>query len=382
MINIQHSIINAQLSPLCNPIQQKYTMNVKNSPSGAGGLQYKFSQASTTVYFDASFAQLGKLVDKQHTIIITDENIAAAHAVKLKGWKTIVLKAGEEYKVQATVDNIIHQLIMLEADRKTTLVGMGGGVITDITGYVASVYMRGIAVGFVPTSLLAMVDASIGGKNGIDAGIYKNMVGVIRQPDFLLYDTSLLKTLPDAEWQNGFAEIIKHACIKDAAMFSLLEKNDLASFQKNKKLIASLVERNARIKIKVVQKDEFEKGERKMLNYGHTLGHALENQYQLTHGHAVSIGMAYAAAISRQLTGFTQTEKLVKVIHQYGLPAFTKFDKEKVFAVLKMDKKRERKDINYILLEKIGKGVIKSIPLKKLENIINNIKMPLQGLGV
>jgi 3-dehydroquinate synthase len=352
-------------------------MDLKHSPSGVGGIQYKFSHASTAVYFDASFAQLAKLVDKKNTIILTDENIFAAHTAKLKGWKTIVLKAGEEYKVQATADNIIHQLIQLEADRKTTLVGIGGGVITDITGYVASVYMRGIAFGFVPSSLLAMVDASIGGKNGIDAGVYKNMIGIIRQPNFLLYDVSLLKSLPDAEWQNGFAEIIKHACIKDAAMFSLLEKNDLAAFQKNKKMIASLVERNARIKIKVVQKDEFEKGERKLLNYGHTLGHALENQYQLSHGHAVSIGMAYAAEISKQLAGFTQTERLVKVIHQYGLPAFTKFDKKKVFAVLKMDKKRERKDINYILLEKIGKGVIKSIPLKELESIINKFKMPI-----
>ncbi|MEP7277945.1 MAG: 3-dehydroquinate synthase [Bacteroidota bacterium] len=333
-------------------------------------IQFKFSQSATTVYFDASFAQLAKLVDKKNTIIITDEHIFSAQAAKLKGWKTIVLKAGEEYKVQATVDLILHRLIELEADRKTTLVGLGGGVVTDITGYVASVYMRGIAFGFVPGSLLAMVDASIGGKNGIDAGLYKNMVGVIRQPNFLLYDISLLKSLPEAEWQNGFAEIIKHACIKDAAMFSLLEKNNLAAFRKNKKLVAALVERNARIKIKVVQKDEFEKADRKLLNYGHTLGHALENLYQLSHGHAVSIGMAYAAEISRQVNGFAQKDRLVKLIHQYGLPAFTKFNKEQVFAVLKMDKKRERKDISYILLEKIGKGVIKSIPLSKLEHMI------------
>jgi len=343
-------------------------------------LKFTFSQASTRVYFDGSLAQLGKLVDKKNTVVITDENIAAAHAAKLKGWKIIVLKPGEEYKVQATVDSIIQQLIQLEADRKTTLVGIGGGVVTDITGYVASVYMRGISFGFVPTSVLAMVDASIGGKNGIDAGVYKNMVGVIRQPNFLLYDVSLLKSLPVAEWQNGFAEIIKHACIKDAAMFNLLEKNNLAAFQKNRKLMAALVARNARIKIKVVQQDEFEKAERRLLNYGHTLGHALENQYQLSHGHAISIGMAYAAEISRQLTGFAQTERLVNLIHQYGLPAFTPFDKEKVFRVLKMDKKRERKDINYILLEKIGRGVVKSIPLKQLESIIYKLKTPFSQI--
>jgi len=343
-------------------------------------LKFTFSQASTRVYFDGSLAQLAKLVDKKNAVVITDENIAAAHAAKLKGWKIIVLKAGEEYKVQATVDSIIQQLIQLEADRKTTLVGIGGGVVTDITGYVASVYMRGISFGFVPSSVLAMVDASIGGKNGIDAGVYKNMVGVIRQPNFLLYDVSLLKSLPDAEWQNGFAEIIKHACIKDAAMFRLLENNDLAVFQKNRRLMADLVARNARIKIKVVQQDEFEKAERRLLNYGHTLGHALENQYQLSHGHAVSIGMAYAAEISRQLTGFAQTERLVNLIHRYGLPAFTDFDKEKVFTVLKMDKKRERKDVNYILLEKIGRGVVKSIPLKQLESIIYKLKTPFSQI--
>jgi len=332
--------------------------------------RYQFSSSSTDFYFDTSLSQLGKLVNKQQAVIITDDNVYKAHASKLKGWNTIVLKPGEEYKVQATVDSIVEQLIAMEADRKTTLIGLGGGVITDITGYTASVYMRGLSFGFIPTTLLAMVDASIGGKNGIDVGVYKNMVGVIRQPKFLLYDVSLLKTLPDAEWRNGFAEIIKHACIKDAPLFSLLEKNDLAAFQKSKKLLSALVERNAHIKGKVVQRDEFEKGERRLLNYGHTLGHALENQYELSHGQAVAIGMTYAAEISERLNGFKQAERVVKVIGQYGLPTYASFDKKKVFSVLKMDKKRERKDIHYILLEKIGKGIVQSIPLQQLEKNI------------
>ena len=146
------------------------------------------------------------------------------------------VKSGEEYKVQATVDTIIEQLIAMEADRKTTLVGIGGGVVTDITGYVASVYMRGITFGFVPTTFLAMVDASIGGKNGIDVGVYKNMVGIIRQPSFILHDLIFLNTLPQSEWENGFAEIIKHACIKDAAMFRELETNSLKKYQDGKKI--------------------------------------------------------------------------------------------------------------------------------------------------
>jgi len=335
--------------------------------------RYQFSTSTTDFYFDASLSQLGKLVNKQQAIIITDDNIYKAHAAKLKGWNTIVLKPGEEYKVQATIDSIIEQLIEMEADRKTTLVGLGGGVITDITGYTASVYMRGLSFGFVPTSLLAMVDAAIGGKNGIDVGVYKNMVGIIRQPKFLLYDVSLLKSLPEAEWQNGFAEIIKHACIKDAALFSILEKNDLPGFQKNKKLLSALVERNANIKSKVVQRDEFEKGERRLLNYGHTLGHALENQYELSHGQAVAIGMTYAAEISERLAGFKQAERVVQLIGRYGLPTYASFDKKKAFAVLKMDKKRERKDIHYILLSKIGKGIVQPIPLQQLEKTIQEL---------
>jgi len=267
---------------------------------------------------------------------------------------------------------VIEQLIEMEADRKTTLVGVGGGVITDITGYVASVYMRGLRFGFVPTSILAMVDASIGGKNGIDVGVYKNMVGMIRQPSFILHDLIFLNTLPQTEWENGFAEIIKHACIKDVAMFKQLEENSFKTYQDRKKSVFELIQRNAILKTKVVQQDEFEKGERRLLNFGHTLGHALENQYELLHGQAISIGMTYACHISEQLMGFKQTEKVVNVLEKYGLPTYASFNKQKVFDVLKMDKKREKKEMNYVLLEKIGKGVVKQIDLKRLEQIISD----------
>ena len=149
-------------------------------------LQYKFSGKTTSYYFDADFSTLQKLVDPKETVLITDENIFRSHQKKFGGWNTIVINAGEAYKVQATVDSVIEQLIGMGADRKTFLVGVGGGVVTDITGYVAAIYMRGISFGFVPSSILAMVDASIGGKNGIDIGVYKNLLGTIRQPEFLL----------------------------------------------------------------------------------------------------------------------------------------------------------------------------------------------------
>jgi 3-dehydroquinate synthase len=328
-----------------------------------------FPGKTVQYYFDASFDHLQKIVDKEKVVLITDEHVFSAHQKKFKGWNTIVLKPGEAYKVQQTVDMIIDQLIEMGADRKTILVGVGGGVITDITGYVAGIFMRGIDVGYVPTSLLAMVDAAIGGKNGIDVGVYKNMVGLIRQPSFLLYDYSFLKTLPVAEWQNGFAEIIKHACIKDAAMFKELQQHRLSDYQKDLSLLKKLIERNVMLKTKVVLSDEREQGERKLLNFGHTLGHAIENMYELSHGQAISIGMTYATIISQQLKGFKDTDSVVDLLANYGLPTFAGFDAKKAFKVLQKDKKKNDVSIHYILLEKTGKAVVQPLLFIQLKEI-------------
>ncbi|MBL0335094.1 MAG: 3-dehydroquinate synthase [Chitinophagaceae bacterium] len=334
---------------------------------------YRFTDSRVDFHFGSSFTQLEKITDPRRTILITDEHVHAAHTARFRNWNTIVLKAGEEYKIQSTADSIIEQLIEMEADRSFTLVGIGGGVVTDITGYVASVYMRGIRFGFMPSTVLAMVDASIGGKNGIDVGVYKNMAGLIRQPAFILYDMQLLKSLPDNEWINGFAEIIKHAAIRDAAMFRELESGSLDKFRARPSVMATLVERNAGIKIKVVQKDEFEKGDRRLLNFGHTLGHALENQYELSHGQAVSIGMVFAADLSAALLGFKETSRVEALVGKYELPARAAFDKKKVFSVLRMDKKREREQMNFVLLQKVGKAVVHPVPLRNLESIINQL---------
>ncbi len=329
-----------------------------------------FSSGKVNFYFDAKFTQLNELTGKKQTVIITDENVYAAHEKKFKGWNAIVLKAGEQYKIQETVNSIIDQLIAFGADRKTWLVGIGGGVVTDLTGYVAATYMRGLRFGFVPTSILAMVDAAIGGKNGIDIGVYKNLVGTIRQPSFLLYDYSFLKSLPQSEWINGFAEIIKHACIKSVRMFNELSERSLDYYQKNKAALSRLIYENASVKIKVVKEDEFEQGERRLLNFGHTLGHAIENQYALPHGHAISIGMVEACKIAKQLNGFKQGYKVEQVLAQYALPVQYSYNKQQAIEVLKMDKKKENLFMNYILLEKIGKGVVTPIPVKELSLII------------
>ena len=330
----------------------------------------KFSSSTVSFVLDGKFAAIDKMVDKSNAFFITDENVYALHEKKFKGKKTIVIPSGEEHKHQATVDFIIEALLNFGATRQAILIGVGGGVVTDMVGYVAGVYLRGVAVGFVPTTILAMVDASIGGKNGIDVGLYKNMVGLIRQPSFLLYDIDFLKTLPIHQWENGFAEIIKHAAIKDAKMMKELASHNLSYYQKNKKALQLLIEKNVQIKVKVVQKDEFEKGDRKLLNFGHTLGHAIENEHALLHGHAISIGMVYASKISQVLQGFNETGLLVDTLKKYGLPTSMSFNIEQAMQIMQKDKKNASAGMQYVLLKKIGQAVYETVPMKSLEKLI------------
>lgn len=334
---------------------------------------FQFSRKATEFYFDGSLSELGTLAKERQLFVVTDEKIFAKHKLKFKGLTTILLPPGEQSKTQATVDKALLELIEAGAERKSLIVGVGGGVVTDMTGYMASVYMRGVAFGFVPTSILAMVDAAIGGKNGIDVGLYKNMVGTINQPEFLLYDNSLLKTLPAEEWSNGFAEIIKHACIKDAPMFKQLGEHKISDYKKDATLLSALIKRNVLIKAKVVQADEFEEGERKLLNFGHTLGHAIENMLQVKHGEAIAIGMVAASVFSEKLTGFKSTKKVVGMFERYGLPTNAAFEKDKAFSIIQKDKKKENKGMNYVLLEKIGKGVVKQVAISDLKKMLEEL---------
>jgi 3-dehydroquinate synthase len=337
--------------------------------------KYEFREQKVSVYFDGNFTMLAEIVDKESAVLITDDNIYSHHSEKFDGWKTIVLKAGEKYKNQKTVDEIINRLIELHADRQTFIVGVGGGVVTDITGYAASVYMRGVHFGFMPTSILAMVDASIGGKNGVDVGVYKNLVGTINHPQFLLYDYSFLETLPEKEWINGFAEIIKHACIKDKDMFDFLKENTLGYFRDSKQNIGSLIQKNVEIKYNIVANDERETGDRKLLNFGHTLGHAIENTAGLPHGSAISIGMIAACHISEKINRFPTLagKEIEQLLSLYHLPVSYPVDKEKTWQVLLHDKKKSGKDMHFIVLNEIGNASVKKIPLSELKEIFFNL---------
>lgn len=335
--------------------------------------QYILDKKKINYFTGATLRNLGQAVDRKNSVIITDEHLWRIYQSKLKAWKTIVIPAGEEAKQAGTVWPIFEELITLGADRTTTVVGLGGGVVTDIAGFVASTYLRGVPLGLVPTTLLNLCDASIGGKNGLDLGLYKNMVGAVYQPDFIFQDLSLLDTLPEAEWVNGFAEIIKHAFIADPAMIRLLEDKSLDFFRKNINDLGLLIARNVDIKMKIVRKDLYEQNIRRWLNFGHTLGHALENLYQLSHGHAVSLGMVAAGYISEARLRFPEKNRLIHILQQYHLPIQMDFDFQQVIELMQGDKKRVGKAIRFVLLEKAGLPILEDLTFAQLENYLKKI---------
>lgn len=336
---------------------------------------YTLSNKITTCYFDADFTTLKEMVDADNIVLITDENVFEHHHEKFNGYDVITVPPGEKMKTQETADRIIGQLLEIETDKNSLIIGIGGGVITDLAGYIASIYKRGTRLGLVPTTVLGMVDASLGGKNGIDVGVYKNMVGTVYQPEFILYDYTFLNSLPVKEWVNGFAEIIKHACIADKTMFAMLERYNLHQLQNDISLLSSLIERNVEIKMGIVQKDEFENADRRLLNFGHTIGHAIENLHHLDHGHAVSIGMVAACNLSEKINDldFYEAARVVKLLAHYHLPVDIDTDHAQVYDVLKLDKKRQGDIMHFVLLNSIGDAEARPVPMNYIQENLNLI---------
>jgi 3-dehydroquinate synthase len=340
-------------------------------------MEYSISFPGGTVkyMFQGSSAALKELYAPAHCVVITDTNVAALYASLLEPYKTITIPAGEENKNWKNIENITRELLLFEVHKKSLIIGIGGGMVTDIAGFIASVYMRGIPLGFVPTTLLGMVDAAIGGKNGINFGLNKNLIGTISQPSVILFDTGFLNTLPTTEWHNGFAEIIKYACLFDAEMFEELSRNNIDLYRQDKKALSALVLRCVNWKNKIVLADEKENNSRKLLNFGHTLAHALENLYHLPHGHAVSLGMLAACTISENTinTDPAIKTKLLHLLQQYKLPYQFSFDVKKVMELLKMDKKRNEHAIDYILLQEISKPMIKTLSFNIIEQSLESL---------
>ncbi len=328
-------------------------------------MQYSVSfQTGVVEYlFDSSLSELAQIASPNSSIVITDENVYDIYKNDLKDFKVLVMPAGEEYKTWDTASNLIRQLIAHEAHRKTFLIGIGGGVVTDITGFIASVYMRGIRFGFVPSTLLGMVDAAVGGKNGINLELHKNMLGTVTQPDFILYDVNLLRSLSDLQWSNGFGEVVKYGAICDTRILSTLQKGDIRYFRKRPDMTGELIAGCVHVKNKLVNADEKEKGIRKILNFGHTAGHAFEVLYKMPHGHSIALGMLAACCISEQQNQLDPdvSRVLMEIMKQYELPTTLEFDPEQVMNVLQMDKKRDTNHIEYVLLDRLGKASVKPL---------------------
>lgn len=307
-------------------------------------------------------------------VIITDTSVRKLYADILEhsltnaGFTVAVLEVppGEEQKTLATAGRLYNRLAEAFTERSSLILALGGGVIGDLAGFVAATYMRGVPFVQVPTTLLAMVDSSIGGKTAVDHGSLKNMIGAFYQPKMVVADVDTLKTLPKVELSNGMAEIIKHAVTRDKEFFDYLKENMTAAMSFNTGVLQDIIEKNARIKGQVVETDEKESGLRTMLNYGHTVGHAVETvmDFRIKHGQAVAIGMMAAAKISARL-GFIREEEvnqLELLIHEAGLPVrvpeFNREEKEKLLEAIRHDKKVLDGKIRFVLLKSLGNAII------------------------
>jgi 3-dehydroquinate synthase len=305
-------------------------------------------------------------------MVVTDHNVYACNEHWLKELPCCVVAAGEEQKSWEGVATILTHLMTLGADRNWVLVAVGGGMVTDLAGFAASIYMRGIACIYVPTTLLAHVDAAIGGKTAINFGGVKNVVGSWKQPELIIEDFALLQTLPRREWVHGMAEVIKYACIASEALFQELESQDIDYLLNNPAAVERLVRQCSEIKIDIVAEDEQEHGNRKLLNFGHTAAHALEIQLHMAHGSAVALGMVIACRLSEELIGLRGgvTKRITELLERYELPTSAAFDIRGVIELIRSDKKRSGGEINYILLSDIGKPDIVPVSFHVLEQML------------
>jgi 3-dehydroquinate synthase len=308
--------------------------------------------------------------------IVTNETVEplygdamrAALAPLGKQVSTVVLPDGEAFKNWETLNRIFDALLAAKADRKTTLIALGGGVIGDMTGFAAACYMRGVPFIQVPTTLLSQVDSSVGGKTGINHPLGKNMIGAFYQPQAVIADISALRTLPERELAAGLAEIIKTAAIADAAFFEWLELNIEALNRRDPQALAHAVRRSCEVKASVVAADEREGGLRAILNFGHTFGHAIEaglGYGEWLHGEAVGCGMVMAADLSVRLGHLDEAvrRRLVAIIAAARLPSRAPaFGDSRYIELMKVDKKAEAGTIKFILLKKLGETLITDVP--------------------
>lgn len=323
---------------------------------------------TSSLYLFESFDNLPAYFKGRNTVIVTDETVKSLYESHFPDVPIITLKEGEQNKNLSSVEYLYAKFLEHKVDRSSLIVAVGGGIVCDIAGFAAATYMRGIAYGCVPTTLLAQVDASIGGKNGVNFNSLKNIVGTFRQPEFVVIDPAFLGTLSPRHMRNGLMEVVKHAIIFDAELFDYIEDNSEFATKTSSAPFSHLLERAIAVKIAVVAQDEKENGLRKILNFGHTIGHAIEATHTtVLHGEAVGIGMIYATemAFQRDLVSQQEFDRIRNVILSFGrLP---RVNLTKLSTVLFADKKKRGKRIDFVLPDGIGKAKI--IPLTEEEII-------------
>ena len=327
----------------------------------AGSASYEALVGSRLL--DETGALLSRKMRGRECAIVSDENVAPLFAPLIVRSLTSVgfnptlltIPAGEKSKTLAEAETICLRMSEAGLDRSSFLVALGGGVVGDLAGFVAAIYHRGISFVQVPTTLLAQVDSSIGGKTAANTATGKNMIGAWHHPALVLADVDTLGSLPEREWKQGFAEIIKHAIIRDAAMFEMLQ-----SFER--KDLAALVRRNIEIKAAIVAADEREiSGERALLNFGHTVGHAIERAgdfLDFPHGEAVSLGIVAACEISVRKAGLPEVarERIVSTLRLFDLPTRlpVEFPREKILEAIRFDKKFQNREVRFVVTPAIG----------------------------
>jgi len=330
-----------------------------------------------------SVEQIGYLLHErglQNPIIVTDKNVARIHleiviaSLQEAGYeaKALIIPAGEDHKNLETVNQLWKSFLENGLDRKSTIIALGGGVIGDLAGFAASTFMRGVSWVCIPTTLLAMVDASLGGKTGFDLPEGKNLIGSFYPPKLVLADPQVLKTLPEEEFRSGLAEVVKHGIISDPELFNLCGRG----LDWIKEHLEEIVKRAMSVKIKIIEEDPYEKGFRAALNLGHTVGHAVEivSGFRLRHGEAVAIGMVVEAKLAERLTvaGKGLSETVTETLKALSLPIQIpgELSREEIIRAMRVDKKKSNGIMRFALPVEIGK--VELVDVKDLETVFRD----------
>lgn len=324
----------------------------------------------------SSAERIEKLARGRRLVTVTDACVRKLHPSKVPEGDVIVIGQGERSKTLATAEKVLSRFSELEIDRSALVVGMGGGIVCDISGFAASTYHRGLDLCLAPTTLLAQADAAIGGKNGVNLRGYKNLVGTIRQPASVICDVAFLKTLNDDEMRNGLAEVAKHGAIASLPLLRFADANSEKILAREPSALKRIVADSIAIKCAIVQKDENETGERMKLNFGHTVGHAIEKVCGLPHGKAVSIGMAAESRMAVQMgkTARTDADRLTAILERLGLPThMPRADAEAVCDAVFQDKKRRNDGLLMPLLAGLGKCKIVRVRLKDMKEALDDL---------